>query len=73
MPLTYNLFTPQVSVSYAPDVFGLTRRTVESFKAQEEEARFQLAAAYTTLVNNVVVDGSQCRRSPGPDRRHASS
>ena len=52
---TYNLFTPQVSVTYAPDVFGLTRRTVESFKAQEEEAHFQLAAAYTTLVNNVVV------------------
>jgi hypothetical protein len=26
----YNLFTPQVSVSYAPDVFGLNRRTVES-------------------------------------------
>ena len=52
--LTYNLFTPQVSVSYVPDVFGLTRRTVESFKAQEEEAHYQLAAAYTTLVNNLV-------------------
>jgi outer membrane protein TolC len=52
---TYNLFTPQVSVTYAPDVFGLTRRTVESFKAQEEAAHYQLAAAYTTLVNNVVV------------------
>src|SRR5471032_153933 len=25
----YNLFTPQVSISYAPDVFGLNRRTVE--------------------------------------------
>ena len=25
----YNLFTPQVSVSYVPDVFGLNRRTVE--------------------------------------------
>jgi NodT family efflux transporter outer membrane factor (OMF) lipoprotein len=57
--LTYNLFTPQVSVSYAPDVFGLTRRTVESFKAQEDEARYQLAAAYTTLVNNVVVTAVQ--------------
>ena len=26
----YNLFTPQLSVSYVPDVFGLNRRTVES-------------------------------------------
>src|SRR3984957_18812439 len=25
----YNLFTPQVSVAYVPDVFGLNRRTVE--------------------------------------------
>ena len=56
---TYNLFTPQVSVSYVPDVFGLTRRTVESYKAQEEQAHFQLAAAYTTLINNVVVAAVQ--------------
>src|SRR6516225_7235296 len=26
----FNLFTPEVSVSYVPDVFGLNRRTVES-------------------------------------------
>jgi len=30
----FDLFTPQVSVSYVPDVFGLNRRTVESLKAQ---------------------------------------
>jgi NodT family efflux transporter outer membrane factor (OMF) lipoprotein len=51
----YNLFTPQVSVSYVPDVFGLNRRTVESFAAQEQEARYQMVAAYTTLTANVVV------------------
>ena len=28
--LSYDLFTPQVTVSYMPDVFGLNRRTVES-------------------------------------------
>jgi len=56
---TYNLFTPQVSISYLPDVFGLNRRTVESLKAQEEQARYQVAAAYTTLVNNVVVAAVQ--------------
>ena len=26
----YDLFTPQLSISYVPDVFGLNRRTVES-------------------------------------------
>ncbi len=28
----YDLFTPQLSISYMPDVFGLNRRTVESFE-----------------------------------------
>jgi NodT family efflux transporter outer membrane factor (OMF) lipoprotein len=51
----YNLFTPQVSVSYVPDVFGLNRRTVESMQAQEQGARFQMIATYTTLTANVVV------------------
>jgi NodT family efflux transporter outer membrane factor (OMF) lipoprotein len=50
----YNLFTPQVSVSYVPDVFGLTRRTVEGAKAQEEASRFQMIAADLTLTSNVV-------------------
>lgn len=51
----FNLFTPQVSVSYALDVFGLTRRTVESAKAQEQAVRFQMIAAHLTLTSNVVV------------------
>src|SRR5450631_1909970 len=51
----FNLFTPQVSVSYVPDVFGLNRRTVESLTAQEQEVRFQMIATYTTLTANVVV------------------
>src|ERR1700734_1340315 len=55
----FNLFTPQVSVSYVPDVFGLNRRTVESLKAQEQEARFQMIATYTTLTANVVVTAIQ--------------
>ena len=55
----YNLFTPQVTVSYVPDVFGLNRRTVESLQAQEQEVRFQMAAAYTTLTANVVVTAIQ--------------
>ncbi len=50
----YNLFTPQVSVSYVPDVFGLNRRTVESLKAQEQSVQFQAIAARITLSSNVV-------------------
>jgi NodT family efflux transporter outer membrane factor (OMF) lipoprotein len=55
----YNLFTPQVSVSYVPDVFGLNRRTVEASKAQEQAVRFQMIATYLTLSANVVVAAIQ--------------
>jgi NodT family efflux transporter outer membrane factor (OMF) lipoprotein len=55
----YNLFTPQVSVSYAPDVFGLNRRTVESLKAQEQAVRYQMIAAQITLSANVVAAAVQ--------------
>jgi NodT family efflux transporter outer membrane factor (OMF) lipoprotein len=51
--LNYSLYTPEVSVSFVPDVFGLNRRTVESLKAQQEEARFTLAATHITLSSNV--------------------
>src|SRR5580658_294052 len=57
--LQYNLFTPEVAVSYVPDVFGLNRRTVESLQAQEQAARFQMIATYTTLTSNVVVTAIQ--------------
>jgi NodT family efflux transporter outer membrane factor (OMF) lipoprotein len=55
----YNLFTPQVSVSYSPDVFGLNRRTVESVQAQEDNVRYQMIATYDTLTANVVVTAIQ--------------
>ncbi|HJU08483.1 MAG TPA: efflux transporter outer membrane subunit [Rhodanobacteraceae bacterium] len=51
----YNLYTPQVSVSYAPDVFGLNRRAVESLQAQTQAARFQMIAAWNTLTSNIAV------------------
>ncbi|MDE2463056.1 MAG: efflux transporter outer membrane subunit, partial [Alphaproteobacteria bacterium] len=57
--LQYNLFTPEVTVSYMPDVFGLNRRTAESFAAQTQAARFQMIATYNTLVGNVVVTAVQ--------------
>jgi NodT family efflux transporter outer membrane factor (OMF) lipoprotein len=50
----YSLYTPQLNVSYTPDVFGLNRRTVESLKAQEEQQRYALAATHITLSANVV-------------------
>ena len=55
----YDLFTPQVGVSYTPDVFGLNRRTVESLSAQEQGARYQMIAATNTLINNVVATAIQ--------------
>ncbi len=55
----YDLFTPQVSVSYVPDVFGLNRRSLESLQAQEQGVRFQMIATYTTLTANVVVTAIQ--------------
>jgi len=55
----YSLFTPQVSVSYTPDVFGLNRRTVESLQAQAEVQRFQLDATYLTLTSNLVAAAVQ--------------
>jgi NodT family efflux transporter outer membrane factor (OMF) lipoprotein len=57
--LYYSLYTPQVSVSFVPDVFGLNRRTVESLKAQQEQARFALAATHITLSSNVVAAAIQ--------------
>jgi NodT family efflux transporter outer membrane factor (OMF) lipoprotein len=50
----FSLFTPQLSVSYVPDVFGLNRRTVESLQAQAQAARFQMIAARIALAANVV-------------------
>ena len=57
--LYYGLYTPQVTVSYVPDVFGLNRRTVESLQAQSEQARFALAASYITLSSNIVAAAIQ--------------
>lgn len=57
--LVYNLYTPQVSVSYTPDVFGLNARTVEGLKAQEEQARFAYIATNITLSANVVATAIQ--------------
>lgn len=70
--LYYSLFTPQVSVSYMPDVFGLNRRTVESIEAQAQETRFALVATHITLTSNIVAAAIQeagLREQIGATRR----
>jgi NodT family efflux transporter outer membrane factor (OMF) lipoprotein len=50
----YTLHTAQLSVGYAPDVFGGVRRQVEAADAQTDVARFQREAARSTLIANLV-------------------
>jgi NodT family efflux transporter outer membrane factor (OMF) lipoprotein len=56
---TYSLYTAQLSLSYALDVFGVTQRTLEAARAGVEGTRLQLEAAYVTLTSNVVVTAVQ--------------
>jgi len=51
---TYNLFTPGLSVSYALDVFGGNRRTLEGLEAAVDYQRYQVEGTYLTLAANVV-------------------
>jgi NodT family efflux transporter outer membrane factor (OMF) lipoprotein len=51
---TYSLYTPQVTVSYTPDVFGGLRRGIEGAAARAESQKFQTEAAYLTLTSNLV-------------------
>lgn len=55
----YGVFTPQVSIAYSPDLFGLNRRTVESVEAQAQAVRFQMIATHVTLSTNVVAAAVQ--------------
>jgi len=50
-----NLFTPQLSVAYAPDIWGGVRRAQESLDAQAQAQAFQLEATHLTLTANLVV------------------
>jgi NodT family efflux transporter outer membrane factor (OMF) lipoprotein len=50
----YTLITPTLSVSYAPDVFGLNKRTAEAAAAQEQATRYEMIATDITLTSNVV-------------------
>ncbi len=50
----YTLFNSNVAVSFTPDVFGKTARTVEGDAAAADYQRFQLEAAWLALTANVV-------------------
>ncbi len=58
-PVYYNFHVAQLSVGYAPDVFGLNRRLVESAEAQKDMQKFQLEATYITLASNIVAAAVQ--------------
>ena len=55
----YSLITPQLNVSFVPDVFGSNRRAVESLQAQADNQRFMLEATWLTLTSNVVAGAIQ--------------
>lgn len=55
----YTLTTESLSVSYLPDVFGVTRRQLESAKALEEVNLYQYEAIYLTLTSNIALNAIQ--------------
>ncbi|MEW9570766.1 efflux transporter outer membrane subunit [Rhodanobacter sp. Si-c] len=55
----YTLHTAQLSVSWAPDLFGGNRRQLEALRAQTDVQRFELDAARLSLTSNVAVAAIQ--------------
>jgi NodT family efflux transporter outer membrane factor (OMF) lipoprotein len=55
----FNLYNASVGVSYAFDIFGLARRTLEAQRAQVEYQRFELESTYLTLAANTVTTALQ--------------
>jgi NodT family efflux transporter outer membrane factor (OMF) lipoprotein len=51
----FTLHTPQVNVSFLPDVWGKNRRAVESLMSVADAQYYQLEATYLTLASNTVV------------------
>lgn len=55
----YSLITPQLNVSFVPDVFDANRRAVESLQAQADAQRYALEATWVTLTSNIVAAAIQ--------------
>ncbi|MDB5362721.1 MAG: hypothetical protein JWO51_4018 [Rhodospirillales bacterium] len=50
----YSLYNVGPNLSYTIDIWGATRRNIESLEAKAEYQRFQLEASYLSLTSNVV-------------------
>ena len=61
----YNLYNASLSVSYAPDIWGGTRRNIEGLAAQAEYERDELEAAYLSLTGNIVTASIQAASLQG--------
>ncbi len=55
----YSLHTAQLSVSYVPDVWGGTRRQIESLEAVRDSQRFMNEATFLTLTSSIAVGAIQ--------------
>jgi NodT family efflux transporter outer membrane factor (OMF) lipoprotein len=55
----FTLKSASVNVTYLLDIWGGTRRQIESLTAQAEYQRFELEASYLTLISNVVMAAMQ--------------
>ena len=55
----YSLHTAQVTVSYMLDVWGGTRRQIESLEAMTEAQAFQREGVYLTLTSNIALAAIQ--------------
>jgi NodT family efflux transporter outer membrane factor (OMF) lipoprotein len=55
----YSLHTAQVTVAYALDIWGGTRRQVESLEAMTEAQSFQREGVYLTLTSNIALAAIQ--------------
>ena len=55
----YNLYQASVGVSYGLDIFGLSRRLIESQSALVENQYYELQASYLTLAANLVTSAVQ--------------
>lgn len=54
---TFDLYNTSISVRYNLDLFGGTRRQLESLRAAIDYERFELEATYLTLTANIVTTG----------------
>ncbi len=61
----YSLYTPQVAVAFVPDVWGGTRRALESAAAQTELLAFQREALYLTLASSIALAAIEEARLDG--------